>query len=82
MTKHEMNKRNRFIPGSIERYVRNKEVRQQSTFTIEPDGTTYWTVNGIKVAENEFNAAYPINGLISRSKDGQLLDPRQTLAYL
>ena len=82
MTKHEMNKRNRFIPGSIERYVRNKKVRQQSTFTIEPDGTTYWTVNGIKVAENEFNAAYPINGLISRSKDGIFLDDRQRLAYL
>ena len=82
MTKNDMNKRNRFIPGSIERYVRNKEVRQQSTFTFEPDGTTYWTVNGVKMSENEFNAAYPINGLISRSKDGIFLDDRQRLAYL
>ena len=65
-------------PGCYIEYLKRKEMYQRVTFTICPDGNSFYLVGGIEVSEGDFRAMYPI-GSFDKSATGIRLDSRQNL---
>lgn len=67
----------KYFNGSVSAYVKNKEYRNKYTFTIDKDGNGFYTVDGKRLSEKEFNKLFPI-GLINIGNK-QHLDSRQKI---
>lgn len=59
--------------GYIQSYLATKLSRSQHTFTYESSGIGYYTVNGNRISESEFNKLFPLT--ISNGRER--LDSRQ-----
>ena len=50
--------------GAFIDYVKNKEIKARTPYTIEPDGTGYYVLNGKQISDKAMNQLYP-TGLIN-----------------
>lgn len=51
--------------GRFIEYLQMKQARNNFTFTISFTGESYYTVNGKKMSEKDFNKLYPIGSIDS-----------------
>lgn len=63
---------------AIHSYIQMKMFRSQCTFTITCEGEMYWTVNGHKMSDQQFNEMYPL-GLLNRETKGKRIGNSQQI---
>lgn len=82
MTKTARERYNQLTPGIVSKYVHNRSMHLKTMQRIKPDGTHCYVVDGKEISPKEFNAMYPIDCILGRSKHGTYIDPRSALVYL
>lgn len=48
------------VVSNLQEVIKNKNERNKYTFTYEPNGLCYYTVNGKKINPIDFDKMYPI----------------------
>jgi hypothetical protein len=66
--------------NSLQRYLRNLQIRQRASKRITPDGEVLVFYNGTVMSEQAFNDLFPIS-LIGHFKGAEMIDPRHRLFY-